>query len=200
MGSQYAIRDNESIYFITGTVVDWVDVFTRNDYCIIFTDSVNFCINEKGLKVHAWVLMSNHFHALVSTKEGYILSVIMRDMLKFQSKKIVKAISENAKESRREWMMHRFEWNGKQHYSNTKSHIGRICDSFGLILRFQRDTNCLFNGRHRRYRISNESQIRPITYKAIKEVVYLYILYLFNLTSPFSKAIPISIQATCSFS
>jgi len=120
MGSQYAIRDDESIYFVTGTVVDWVDVFSRDEYCNIFVDSVNYCVNEKGLKVHGWVLMTNHFHGLFSSKEGFILSAIMRDILKFQSKNIVKSIAENERESRREWMMHRFEWNGKKHYSNTK--------------------------------------------------------------------------------
>jgi hypothetical protein len=29
-----------------------VDVFSRDDYCKLFVDSMNYCIKEKGLKVH----------------------------------------------------------------------------------------------------------------------------------------------------
>ena len=49
-----------NIYFLTMTVVDWVDVFTRPFYRHIITDSLNYCVKEKGLVIHAWVLMSNH--------------------------------------------------------------------------------------------------------------------------------------------
>jgi len=40
-GSRYNITKQNSIYFITITVVDWVDIFTRKDYKIIISDSLN---------------------------------------------------------------------------------------------------------------------------------------------------------------
>ncbi len=39
------------MHFITCTVVDWVDVFTRRNYIEIVEDSLNFCIRNKGLVV-----------------------------------------------------------------------------------------------------------------------------------------------------
>ena len=49
-------------HFITLTVVDWVDVFTRPVYRHIFVESLNYCEAQKGLEIYAWVLMSNHAH------------------------------------------------------------------------------------------------------------------------------------------
>ncbi len=41
----------ELTYFLTMTVVDWVDVFTRPVYRSIIIESLNYCIKEKNLKV-----------------------------------------------------------------------------------------------------------------------------------------------------
>jgi len=101
------------IYFITDTVVDWVDVFTRPIYKQIIVDSLKFCQQEKGLSIHAWVLMSNHFHAIVSSKSSNKISDILRDFKKFTSKEIVKAILEYPQESRKKWLLNRFEYAGR---------------------------------------------------------------------------------------
>lgn len=63
--------DNSNPFFLTLTVVDWVDVFTRPAYRHIFTDSLNHCIENKGLDLHAWVLMSNHAHLVASARPGF---------------------------------------------------------------------------------------------------------------------------------
>ena len=51
-------------YFITLTVVDWVDVFTRPIYKHIVIDSLRYCQENKRLRIYAWVMMSNHLHLL----------------------------------------------------------------------------------------------------------------------------------------
>ncbi len=111
-GDRYFIKDQRGVYFVTFTVVDWVDVFTRTIYKHIITDSLNYCIEKKGLNVFCWCLMSNHLHAILQAQDGFKLSDIIRDYKKHTSKEIIRAIqSEN--ESRREWMLHRFAWAGK---------------------------------------------------------------------------------------
>lgn len=100
-------------YFLTLTVVDWVDVFTRPEYRYILLDSLKYCQNNKGLIIYAWCLMSNHIHLITGAKEGFHLSNIIRDFKKFTSKAIVKAIFENPIESRKKWMLNRFEFAGK---------------------------------------------------------------------------------------
>ncbi|MCF8427339.1 MAG: transposase [Bacteroidia bacterium] len=106
------ITDTEGIYFLTSTVVDWVDVFTRPIYRYIIIDSLKHCINEKGLELYAWVIMSNHIHLVAASKKGFNLSSTIRDFKKYTSKQIINSISaEN--ESRKEWMMNRFEHAGR---------------------------------------------------------------------------------------
>ncbi len=102
------------LYFLTMTVVDWVDVFTRPVYKNIITDSLKYCQKHKGLELYAWVLMTNHLHLIAAAQEGKNLSDILRDFKKFTSKAIVKAVQEEP-ESRREWLMYRFEFNGTWH-------------------------------------------------------------------------------------
>lgn len=110
-GDRYFIADQNEVHFVTFTVVDWVDVFTRPVYKEIIPDNLNFCVANKGLLVFGWCLMTNHLHAIVQAREGFGLSNIIRDYKKFTSKAIVKAI-DNETESRREWMLHRFDWAG----------------------------------------------------------------------------------------
>lgn len=54
--------------------------------------------------------MSNHLHLIAAAKENN-LSDILRDFKKFTSKAIVKAIQEE-NESRKKWMLNRFEFAG----------------------------------------------------------------------------------------
>ena len=109
---QYFVRNENEMYFITSTIVEWVDVFTRPVYKNIIVDSLRYCQEHKGLDIYAWVLMSNHLHAIVSAREGYKLSDILRDFKKFTSKRIIDAIKEEP-ESRRDWLLYRFEYAGK---------------------------------------------------------------------------------------
>jgi REP element-mobilizing transposase RayT len=62
----YRIEKQDSVYFLTFTVTDWVDVFTRMNYRSIITESVEFCRKNKGLKLYAWCLMTNHIHLVCS--------------------------------------------------------------------------------------------------------------------------------------
>jgi putative transposase len=54
------------MYFVTFTVVNWIDVFTRNIYKDLFIESLSFCIKEKGLKVYAFCIMTHHIHTIIS--------------------------------------------------------------------------------------------------------------------------------------
>ena len=50
-GDRYTITDQNAMHFLTFTVIDWIDVFTRKDYKLELVDSMNYCIKEKGLIV-----------------------------------------------------------------------------------------------------------------------------------------------------
>ena len=61
MSSKYKFSEAQGVYFITATVVDWVDVFTRNVYRDILVGSFRHCQKNQGLQIHAWVLMPRSF-------------------------------------------------------------------------------------------------------------------------------------------
>ncbi len=106
-------RINGEVYFVTDTVVDWVDIFTRPIYKHIVIESLRYCQEHKGLIIYAWVLMSNHLHAIVGSEGEAKVSDIWRDSKKFTSKEIIATIKTEISESRSEWMLNRFEYSGK---------------------------------------------------------------------------------------
>ncbi len=120
MSNKYKFKNPDGIYFISPTVVDWVDVFIRTIYKEILLDSIRYCQREKGLVVHAWVIMSSHFHMIVSRKSDTLLEEILRDMKKFTSFKLLQAIKENGSESRQEWMLKLFSQHGGKNSNNSK--------------------------------------------------------------------------------
>jgi len=109
MGFKYAIR-SEKLHFLTHTVVNWIDVFTRRELAEIVVGSLNYCVEKKGLEVYVWCLMPSHLHMIARAAEGteQDLSGIMRDFKKFTSKNIVNTISEIS-ESCKEWMLRHFQ-------------------------------------------------------------------------------------------
>jgi putative transposase len=112
MSGQHYIIKNDSTYFLTSTVVDWIDVFTNPIHSQLLVDSLKYCQENMFLNIFAWCLMPSHLHMIANSGGKKDLSGIMRDFKKFTSKKIVEQIQVE-KESRRNWMMKRFEYVGK---------------------------------------------------------------------------------------
>ena len=90
----------------------WVDLFIRPTYFKILDDSLNYCIANKGLTVHAYVYMSSHIHLIISSQENELQDII-RDFKKHTSKEFIKAIKE-LPESRREWLLAKFNYAAKR--------------------------------------------------------------------------------------
>ena len=101
----YKIIDQQAVHFITFAVVEWIDVFTRSMYADMVVESLNYCVENKGLLAHAWIIMPNHLHLIVSSTNEDGLSANIRDFKKFTSQKICKAIESNKQESRRNWIL-----------------------------------------------------------------------------------------------
>ncbi len=119
MSSKYKVGEDAIPHFVTFTVVGWVDVFSREIYKEIFCESLRYCQKEKGLDLHGWVIMTNHVHLIISSERGKLMDLV-RDIKKFTSRSIVKTISENIQESRREWMLSMFKYIGSQNKNNTE--------------------------------------------------------------------------------
>ena len=114
----YKIGDQSGVYFLTFTVVEWVEVFTRIEYAEIFLNCLNYCVANKGLIVYSWVLMPNHFHGVMRAREGAKLSDIVRDLKKYSAVKILEAIQNHRQESRKNWMLWLFKSAAMKRSSN----------------------------------------------------------------------------------
>ncbi|KZS40030.1 transposase [Aquimarina aggregata] len=116
MKEGYIIRDQSKPHFITATVVDWIDIFSRQTYRDMIIDCLDFCITNKGMLLYGYVIMSNHVHLIIQSQEGK-LSDLIRDFKKYTAVTILKKI-ETVPESRREWMLERFKLATQSHNRN----------------------------------------------------------------------------------
>ncbi len=112
-GDNYFIKDQYTPYFLTCTIIRWIDVFTRKSYKDIIVESLNYCVQHKGLELYAWVIMSNHIHLVAKVKPPLGMSGFLRDFKKFTSKKIVAAIIEGP-ESRQDWLLDKFNFEARR--------------------------------------------------------------------------------------
>ncbi len=117
MPDGYQIKDQQAVHFLTFQVVGWVDIFTRKIYRDIIIDSLNYCRENKNLKIHSYVIMSNHVHCILSTEN--ILSDIIRDFKRHTSVNILKTVAK-IDESRKEWLMLVFKYHAKYNKRNNE--------------------------------------------------------------------------------
>lgn len=104
----YKIRDQSALYFMTFTIVGWIDLFSRKLYRDIFIKNMQHCRNHKELAIGAFVIMTNHVHVIWQSKTGK-LSDTLRDFKSFCTKEFIAAII-NESESRKDWLLHMFRF------------------------------------------------------------------------------------------
>jgi REP element-mobilizing transposase RayT len=117
MSTGYQIEDQEAVYYLTFQIVGWVDIFTRKVYRDIAIDSLQYCQQEKGLELIAFVIMSNHIHLLARSSTGD-LSGTIRDFKNYTSRKFLEIV-DNKIESRSDWMKMVFQYHGR--YKNKQT-------------------------------------------------------------------------------
>ena len=117
MSRAYKFRDNEKLYSVSFAVINWIDLFVRNEYKEVMIESWKYCQANKGLEICAWCIMPSHVHMIIGS-ESNPLENIMRDMKSFTSRKLRETIEQNQQESRKEWLMWMMERAGKSNPNN----------------------------------------------------------------------------------
>ena len=105
MRSRYRVEEPDPAHFITSTVIEWLPVFTTPACCEILVQSLEYCRAHKELRVHAWVVMDNHFHAILAVPR---LSAVIADWKKFTAR----ALIEQIEREKRMWLLallHRYK-------------------------------------------------------------------------------------------
>jgi REP element-mobilizing transposase RayT len=109
MSRKYKFHNLEGLYFVSFAVIEWIDALIRREYKDIIIESLEFCQKNKGMEIIAWCIMSNHIHLIFRSIKDIEPQNILGDFKRFTSKEIVKAIKENPKESRKEWLLEQFQ-------------------------------------------------------------------------------------------
>ena len=99
---------SDGLYFVTFSVIGWLDVFTRRVYQDILIDSINYCKQNKQLKIFCYCIMPSHVH-FISYSENGSLSNVLRDLKAHTAKQLIKAIEENPQESKKELFLKLFK-------------------------------------------------------------------------------------------
>ena len=104
-------------YFVTLTVVGWIDIFTRKDYTDEIIKNLKYCQENKDLEIFAYVVMPSHIHLVCRRNKG-LLNDLLRDFKSYTAKEILKKVQLHPQESRREWLLYMFKFFAKRYAQN----------------------------------------------------------------------------------
>jgi REP element-mobilizing transposase RayT len=89
--SRYKIFENNFPYFVTGTIVDWLPLFSKPDLVQILLDTLAFLQKMDRMILYAYVMMENHIHLIASSSN---LSKELGDFKSFTARKIIDHLKE----------------------------------------------------------------------------------------------------------
>jgi REP element-mobilizing transposase RayT len=82
-------------YFFTATILNWKHLLKPDKYKQILTDSLQFLVENKRVKIYAFVVMPNHIHIIWQMVNNHRKEDVQRDFLKFAAQKIKFDLIEN---------------------------------------------------------------------------------------------------------
>jgi REP element-mobilizing transposase RayT len=103
MRTRYRIHETHVAHFVTGTIVAWLPVFTTAARCDILVESLAYCREQKGLRIHAWVILDNHFHAILAAPD---LSRTIADMKRHTAQRLMEML----KQQGCDWLINQFHY------------------------------------------------------------------------------------------
>ena len=114
MRDRYKIIEKGSVYFITSTIVEWLPVFTSDKYFNVIINSLKYCIDQKSLKLYAYVILDNHLHMIASALE---LGDVMKSVKNYSAKLIINQL----KQDHKDWLLNQLAYR-KKAYKKTSTH------------------------------------------------------------------------------
>ncbi len=120
--SEFRKASSDKLYFITLTVVGWIDIFTRNEYKNIIVQNLKYCQENENLEIYSYVIMTNHIH-LICRRVDNDLQKLLGRFKSYTAKEIIKAIENNPTESRKDWLLYLFKFYAKQNGVFDKNHF-----------------------------------------------------------------------------
>lgn len=116
MRSRYRVHETKAVHFITATIVAWLPVFTTAARCRIIIESLEYCRAHKGLKVHAWVILDNHLHAILAAPD---LSRVLADFKRHTAQRLMEQLEAEGCE----WLLNQFRYNRAAHKAESERQV-----------------------------------------------------------------------------
>ncbi len=104
MSRKYQFYKKDGVYFVSFATVYWLDIFVRQLYCNTVVESLDYCRKNKGLEIYCWCIMPSHIHLIIRAKDNNP-EIVLGKFKEHTSKQLTKQITENAEESRKEWLL-----------------------------------------------------------------------------------------------
>jgi putative transposase len=120
--SEFRKTSANDLYFVTLTIVGWVNLFDREIYKQIIVDNLSYCQEKEHLEIFSYVIMSNQIHLICRRIDNYLNELLGR-FKSYTSKQFIKEIKDNPRESRKEWLLKNFEDNAKRNKQYSNFHI-----------------------------------------------------------------------------
>lgn len=114
--SRYRVHEALAAHFITSTIVNWLPVFTTTARCDILVRALEFCRAEKGLQIYGWVILDNHFHAIVAASD---LPRVVADLKQHTAKRLMELLESEGQE----WLLHQFSFSKAVHKTKSSHQI-----------------------------------------------------------------------------
>jgi putative transposase len=89
--SRYQAIDNYP-HFITCTVINWLMLFSQPELAAIVLSSLHFLQSQNRLTLHAYVIMENHLHMIVTASD---LSREIQSFKAFSAKQIIRSLEQS---------------------------------------------------------------------------------------------------------
>ncbi len=116
MRSRYKIYNENGIFFVTSTIIDWIPVFIDEKYFSIMIDTVKYYQQNSDLTVYSYVFLDNHFHMIIS---GSDITKAMQSIKKYTAKEILR----NLKMDSNDTVLRRFRESKPAHKTTSKHQV-----------------------------------------------------------------------------
>ena len=78
MSRKYKFNDKNGVYFISFATVYWIDVFVRDCYFETMISALNYCRENKGMKIYGYCIMPSHVHLLPQDSARLLTRAFLR--------------------------------------------------------------------------------------------------------------------------
>jgi len=148
--SEYRKTTTDELFFVTLSVVGWIDLFTRSIYKDIIVQNLQYCQQKENLEIYCYVIMTNHLHlicrrySLAGCEQGQgslagcereqkDLTELLGRFKSFTSKELLKTLEKNPQESRKEWILNQFHLFAKQNKQYSNYHLWQYANHPTLL-------------------------------------------------------------------